>query len=108
MSDEKAEVSRIAIVTGGSRGIGRGVAEALLADGWRVFLCSRNQGSVDAALGELRGRYGAAVGGRPVDVRRQEEVDVFVSWVLGEAGRIDCLVNNAGLGRFGPVDELTG
>jgi NAD(P)-dependent dehydrogenase (short-subunit alcohol dehydrogenase family) len=107
MSDDR-ESPRIAVVTGGSRGIGRGVAEALLGDGWRVFLCSRSQGSMDEALGALRGRFGGAVAGRTVDVRRQEEVDAFVSWVLGEAGRIDCLVNNAGLGRFGPVDELTG
>jgi 3-oxoacyl-[acyl-carrier protein] reductase len=116
MADDKQETEppRIAVVTGGSRGIGLGVVEALLAAGWRVFLCSRSQGSVDAALGALRERFGEAVStvsgiaGRPVDVRRQEEVDAFVSWVLGEAGRIDCLVNNAGLGRFGPVDELTG
>ena len=105
-NEEKA--ARVAIVTGGSRGIGRGVAEALLEDGWRVFLCSRSQGSMDEALGALRGRFGDAVAGRPVDVRRQEEVDAFVSWVLGAAGRIDCLVNNAGLGRFAPVDELSG
>jgi NAD(P)-dependent dehydrogenase (short-subunit alcohol dehydrogenase family) len=101
--------SRIAIVTGGSRGIGRAIAEALLAEGWRVYLCSRSQGSVDGAVQALRERFGeSSVAGRPVDVRRQEEVDAFVSWVAGEAGRIDCLVNNAGLGRFSPVDELTG
>jgi 3-oxoacyl-[acyl-carrier protein] reductase len=108
MDEKKERASRIALVTGGSRGIGRGVAEALLAEGWRVFLCSRSQSSVDAAVGALRERFGDAVAGRPVDVRRQEEVDAFVSWVLAEAGRIDCLVNNAGLGRFAPVDELTG
>jgi NAD(P)-dependent dehydrogenase (short-subunit alcohol dehydrogenase family) len=99
---------RIAVVTGGSRGIGRGVAAALLAEGWRVYLCSRSQGSVDEAVGALRERFGDAVAGRPVDVRDQGQVDAFVAWVLAEAGRIDCLVNNAGLGRFSPVDELTG
>jgi NAD(P)-dependent dehydrogenase (short-subunit alcohol dehydrogenase family) len=102
------ENQKIAIVTGGSRGIGRGIAEALLTGGWRVFLCSRGQGSVAAALGELRGRFDDAVAGKPVDVRDQAEVDAFVAWVLAEAGRIDCLVNNAGLGRFGAVDDLTG
>ncbi len=102
------ENSRIAIVTGGSRGIGRSTAEALLAEGWRVYICSRAPGSVEKALGELRERFGDRVDGRPVDVRNQEEVDGFVAWVLEAAGRIDCLVNNAGLGRFAPVDELTG
>jgi NAD(P)-dependent dehydrogenase (short-subunit alcohol dehydrogenase family) len=108
VDDKKKGASRIAVVTGGSRGIGRGIAEALLADGWRVFLCSRGQESVDTAVSELRARFGDAVAGRAVDVRSQEEVDAFVSWVLAETGRIDCLVNNAGLGRFAPVDELTG
>ncbi|HYU35223.1 MAG TPA: SDR family oxidoreductase [Thermoanaerobaculia bacterium] len=102
---------RIAIVTGGSRGIGRGIAEALLTDGWRVHLCSRSPASVEQALGELRERFadrGDPVAGRAVDVRRQDEVDSFVKDVLDREARIDCLVNNAGLGRFAPVDELTG
>lgn len=99
---------RAAIVTGGSRGIGRAVAEALLGQGWRVFLCSRNPESVEKALAELGERFPGRVAGRAVDVRREEEVAGFVSWVLGAAGRIDCLVNNAGLGHFGPVDQLTG
>lgn len=98
----------VALVTGGSRGIGRAIVEALAGDGWRVFFCSKSRGSVDAALEELTGRFGDRVEGRAVDVRSQDEVDGFVSWVLERAGRIDCLVNNAGLGRFGPVDELTG
>jgi 3-oxoacyl-[acyl-carrier protein] reductase len=95
-----------AVVTGGSRGIGRAVVEALLDRGWRVFLCSRDPESTARALAELAGR--GAVAGRPVDVRRQEEVDAFVAWVLAEAGRIDCLVSNAGVGIFGPVDGLSG
>ena len=100
--------ARVAIVTGGSRGIGRGVAEALLQEGWRVRFCSRTQSSVDKAKSELEARFGDRVAGRAVDVRNQEEVDRFVAGVLAAEGRIDCLVNNAGLGTFGPVDELTG
>lgn len=107
---------RVAIVTGGSRGIGRAIVEDLLDGGWRVFLCSRNPESVEKALGELAGRGAAAggtasrgtVAGRAVDVREQAEVDGFVDWVAGEAGRLDCLVNNAGLGHFAAVDALSG
>ena len=95
---------KIAIVTGGSRGIGRGVVEALLEAGWRVRFCSRSPESVQRTQAELAARFGDAVRGRAVDVRNQEEVDAFVR----EESRIDCLVNNAGLGIFGPVDELTG
>jgi 3-oxoacyl-[acyl-carrier protein] reductase len=99
---------KIAIVTGGSRGIGRGVAEALLGEGWKVRFCSRSSRSVEEAQRELRARFGDAVAGRAVDVRDQEAVDRFVEETLREEGRIDCLVNNAGLGTFGAVDELTG
>jgi NAD(P)-dependent dehydrogenase (short-subunit alcohol dehydrogenase family) len=106
MSDENQ--TRVAVVTGGSRGIGRAIVEALAGDGWRVFLCGRRRGSVDAAVADLGARFGDRVAGRAVDVREQEEVEAFIAWVLERAGRIDCLVNNAGLGRFGPVDELTG
>ncbi len=107
MSDTQA---KIAIVTGGSRGIGRGIVEALLADGWRVHFCGKHAASVEEALQELRKRFVEVdlVQGRVVDVRRQEEVDAFVGDVLDREKRIDCLVNNAGLGRFAPVDELTG
>lgn len=99
---------RTALVTGGSRGIGRAVVEALAGEGWRVFLCSRSAESVERASSELAERFGERIAGRAVDVRNQDEVDDFVAWVLERAGRIDCLVNNAGLGRFAPVDELTG
>src|ERR1700733_1591626 len=99
---------KIALVTGGSRGIGRAVVEALLGEGWRVRFCSRSPESVAAAQQELAGRFGDAVSGAAVDTRNQEEVDRFVAAALAEEGRIDCLVNNAGLGTFAPVDELTG
>jgi 3-oxoacyl-[acyl-carrier protein] reductase len=100
--------ARVAIVTGGSRGIGRGVAEALLGEGWRVHFCGRTPEHVEAARRQLEGRFGGAVSGAAVDARNQDEVDRFVAGVLEREGRIDCLVNNAGLGVFAPVDELTG
>ncbi|MFL6196566.1 MAG: SDR family oxidoreductase [Thermoanaerobaculia bacterium] len=96
---------KIAIVTGGSRGIGRGVAEALLGEGWKVWICSRDP---QEAVGEMSGRFAGRIEGRPVDVRSQDQVDAFVKEILDAESRIDLLVNNAGLGRFGPVDELTG
>jgi hypothetical protein len=103
------DARQVAIVTGGSRGIGRAVVEALTDRGWSVYLCSRSEDSVARALDELGQRGGGgAVFGRAVDVRDQEQVDGFVEWVAGDAGRIDCLVNNAGLGHFGAIDELSG
>jgi 3-oxoacyl-[acyl-carrier protein] reductase len=103
-----AEGTRVAIVTGGSRGIGRAVVEALLGEGWRVHFCSRSPQSVTEAARQLGERFGGAVAGAAVDVRRQEEVDAFVGRVLDAEGRLDGLVNNAGLGIFGAADELSG
>ncbi len=103
--------AKVAIVTGGSRGIGRAVVEALLGAGYRVFFGSRSRESVDHTLEELRQRFGddgSRVAGRPLDVRSQDQANGMAEWVLAEAGRIDCLVNNAGMGAFGPVYALTG
>jgi 3-oxoacyl-[acyl-carrier protein] reductase len=102
----------VAMVTGGSRGIGRAVVEALLDAGYSVYFGSKSQASLDRALAELADRPGTThpppVSGRVLDVRSQEQVDAFVAWVAAGGGRIDCLVNNAGLGIFGPVDSLSG
>jgi NAD(P)-dependent dehydrogenase (short-subunit alcohol dehydrogenase family) len=106
MSAEPVE-NRVALVTGGSRGIGRAVVEALLAEGWRVYFCSRSPESVGQALEELRADHPDSVFGRVVDVRDEAEVEEAVAWVVEDAGRIDCLVNNAGLGVFKSVEELT-
>ena len=103
-----AETRGIALVTGGSRGIGRGVVEALLREEWRVHFCSRSPASVQEAKEELAKIHGDAVDGKAVDVGRQEEVDAFVREVLDREGRIDVLVNNAGVGTFAAVDVLTG
>jgi NAD(P)-dependent dehydrogenase (short-subunit alcohol dehydrogenase family) len=100
--------SRVALVTGGSRGIGRAVVEALLEDGWLVYFCGRTQGSVAEAEVELRARFGNAVAGRAADVRQEASVKALVDEALQRSGRIDCLVNNAGVGIFAPVHELSG
>ena len=110
MTDEKqAAVPQVALVTGGSRGIGRAVAQGLATAGWQVYFCSRSRESVAAAEAELAAAgLAERVSGRCCDMRSEEQVNALVAEVLAQAGRIDCLVNNAGLGIFGPVDELTG
>ncbi|MEM6792947.1 MAG: SDR family oxidoreductase [Acidobacteriota bacterium] len=111
MSDAPSGFSSrpVAVVTGGSRGIGLAVAEALLRRAHVVHLCSRSPQQVDKALRELRRRHGEdQVWGRAVDVGDQEQVDAFIAGVQEQSGRIDCLINNAGVGYFASVDEMAG
>ncbi len=95
---------QLAIVTGGSRGIGRAISEALLAQGARVAICGRDETSLAAAVRDLN-KSGHAVG-CGCDVSQWSQVERFYAFVDRELGGVDILVNNAGVGRFGPVDEL--
>ena len=94
-----------AIVTGGSRGIGRAIAEALLSEGAAVAICARGEASLEAALLDLQGS-GRIVGQR-CDVGRWNEAERFFAFVDRELSGVDILVNNAGVGRFAPVAELS-
>ena len=89
-----------ALVTGGSEGIGRGIAEALVAKGAKVAIMGRNQEKLAAAADEI----GAlAVTG---DVSREEDAERAVATVLERFGGLEILVNNAGIGYFAPLVEM--
>lgn len=98
-----------AIVTGGTKGIGRAIAAALLEAGGRVMITGRDQAGVEAAVTDLRAtvRDGGAVAGMPVDVRHREAVDALIEATVRQFGSLNTLVNNAGVGAFSPVDTLT-
>ena len=106
MSADGSQHLRVAAVTGGSRGIGRAVVEALLAEGWRVHFSSRSAASVETALGALA-EHGDRVAGQAVDVRDERAVGDWIDALADGEGRLDCLVNNAGVGGFAPVDEIS-
>ncbi|MDX3227762.1 SDR family oxidoreductase [Streptomyces sp. ME19-01-6] len=88
---------RVAVVTGGTRGVGAGIARALLAAGAEVVVCARRPGDrpVEAA--------GRAARFLPLDVRDADAVGAFFEGLRGSYGRLDLLVNNAGGGSFGLV-----
>ena len=94
-----------AIITGGSRGIGLAIAEALLAEGAKVAICARSKERVAAALETLSPR--GEVIGRVCDVGRYEELEAFFERVDEKFGDVAALVNNAGVGVFAPVDQLS-
>jgi len=97
--------AKIAVVTGGTRGIGRAIAERLLREGCQVAVCGRTQASVDRAVKEMRsvGR----VTGYPADVTQVDAVRKFFTAVDRDPGGLDILVNNAGEGVFRKVAEMT-
>ncbi len=97
---------RMAAVTGSTRGIGFGVAKGLVEDGWTVLVGSRSQERVDEAVGRLEGAGPGRVRGRVLDVRRRESCRAFVTEAVRWGGRLDLLVNNAGVGRFRPIQEM--
>jgi len=96
---------KLALVTGGTRGIGRAVAERLLSDGAAVAICGRSQASVARAVAEM-----ASLGrifGTVADISRLEDVRALFAAVDREFGGLDILVNNAGQGLFKKVGEMT-
>lgn len=93
-----AAANRVAIVTGGSRGIGRQVAEQLLRNGWIVCITGRKQEALDEAVAAMDGGDRLiAIAGRAQDVEHQAEV---VGRLMAGFGRIDGLVNNAATSPF--------
>jgi len=98
---------RSAIVTGGSKGIGYAVAESLAAANAHVVLCARNAEEVAAAARRLEGRGSGRVLGVPCDMRDYESVRALVQRTVDEFDRVDVLVNNAGVGRFTPIDQMS-
>src|SRR5262249_31844432 len=94
---------RVAIVTGGSRGLGLEMAEGLAAAGAALMLCARREEWLTAAIAELRGR-GFSVEGARCDVAKPQEVQAVVDRTLGAFGAVDILINNAGV-SWGEVPE---
>jgi NAD(P)-dependent dehydrogenase (short-subunit alcohol dehydrogenase family) len=98
---------RVAIVTGGGRGIGRGIALALAKEGAQVALADIDETTVEATAEELR-QLGAEAFGARCDVRRSAQVDAFVARVVERFGGVDILVNNAMAAHVGvPLQDNT-
>jgi 3-oxoacyl-[acyl-carrier protein] reductase len=87
---------RIAVVTGGGRGIGRAIALRLAAEGAAVAICGRTASDLDRVAARIRG-LGATALTRALDVSDEAAVELFISDVVQELGPIDVLVNNASL-----------
>jgi NAD(P)-dependent dehydrogenase (short-subunit alcohol dehydrogenase family) len=97
----------VAIVTGGSQGIGAATAKFLARCGADVVIAGRTQATLDQTSAEIAATSGRRCVGVRADVRNEEQVRQLVEWTIAEFGHIDILVNNAGWGTHGSLDGMT-
>jgi len=107
MSNGKPLEGIVAIVTGASRGIGLAVAHRLGRLGAKLSLCARDRQKLESAAGELRASGAAGVFSAAVEVTHGEQILAFVQDTEKALGAVGILVNNAGIGYFGPTHEAT-
>lgn len=100
---------KVALITGGSKGIGFGIAEALMWQGINVGITARSKSAASEAANKLNdmNKGKAKAFGIQADVRNYKQQEKAVQQVLEKFGKLDILIANAGLGHFAPVDELS-
>ena len=97
---------QVAVVTGGSRGIGRAIAEALVRAGANVAITARSEKDLASAVADLNRIGPGRAAGYVCDVRDYEQVRSAFASIAGDLGGVDILVNNAGIGIFGRVELM--
>jgi 3-oxoacyl-[acyl-carrier protein] reductase len=98
---------KVAIVTGGTKGIGRGVAEALVGEGVNVCISARSRHEIDETIRDLRLLKSGNATGIVSDVCNYSQVKPLFELTVSEFGGLDILVNNAGIGLFQTVEEMS-
>jgi 3-oxoacyl-[acyl-carrier protein] reductase len=106
MSSSETIQGKVAVVTGASRGIGLAIARRLAGMGAKVSVCARDSQTLARAASELR-QQGASVFALPTDVTRAIEAESLVKKTEQSLGPIEILVNNAGIGYFAPVQDMS-
>ena len=99
---------KVALITGGTKGIGYGIAQSLLNEGVHVAITGRDEKSTQQKADELntKGTKSAKAIGLGADVRSFDDQKKVVTKILNEFGKLDIIIANAGIGHFGSVEEL--
>lgn len=98
---------QVAIITGGSKGLGAAIGAGLASAGASIVLASRNASEAEAVAAEIGAGFGVKAIGVAVDVTVESDVNAMVSSVMERFGRIDALVNSAGINIRGSIEDLS-
>ena len=98
---------KVAVITGGSQGIGKATAVAMGAEGASIAVCARDQDRLDRAARQIKDATGAEVLALLADVRYPDQIEHFINETVTRFGRLDILVNNAGESASGPLLETS-
>ena len=99
--------NKVVIVTGGTRGIGKAIAQALLGDGAKVVVASRHEVDVKGCIDQLKKKAGERIKGFACDLRDYGQVQGLIEFTVKQFGGVDILVNNAAVGFFASVADIT-
>ena len=98
---------KVAFITGGSKGIGFGIARSLAKEGVKTVLTSRNQESAEKAAKDISDAFGVESFGVKADVRHYNHLEKAVETAVDTFGKIDYVIANAGLGHFATIENLS-
>lgn len=99
--------SKVAIVTGGTKGLGLGIAQGLAQAGANIVVCSRTAVDCDRVAQEIKDEYGVDTLSRPTDVSKADAISGLIEDAMAKFGKIDILVNNAGTAVTKKAEDLT-
>ena len=99
--------NQVAVVTGGSKGLGAAIAAGLASAGATVVIVSRNGSEAQATADEIAVGFGVSTTGMAVDVTQPLEIEQAMTKIMSDFGRIDVLVNSAGINIRGSIDDLS-
>lgn len=99
--------NKVVLITGGTRGIGADIARGFAEEGAQVAICARTKADLDSKADEIARATGATTAGIPVDLSKRGEPERLIDEVTRRFGRLDVLVNSAGVAPGGTVEELS-